>query len=94
MSDNASPNDMVRRGRRKTLTGIVVSDVADKTVVVKVERRIQHPVYKKMVRKSKRFMAHDQENSSGIGDTVKIIESRPISKNKKWRLAEIIEKAK
>ncbi len=81
-------------GRRKTLTGIVVSDVADKTVVVKVERRIQHPVYKKMVRKSKRFMAHDQENISGIGDTVKIIESRPISKNKKWRLAEIIEKAK
>jgi len=81
-------------GRRKTLTGIVVSDVADKTVIVKVERRIQHPVYKKMVRKSKRFMAHDQENSSGIGDTVRIIESRPISKNKKWRLAEIIEKAK
>ncbi len=81
-------------GRRKTLTGIVVSDVADKTVVVKVERRIQHPVYKKMVRKSKRFMTHDQENSSGIGDTVRIIESRPISKNKKWRLAEIIEKAK
>lgn len=94
MSGSASPNDMVRRGRRKTLTGIVVSDVADKTVIVKVERRIQHPVYKKMVRKSKRFMAHDQENSSGIGDTVKIIESRPISKNKKWRLAEIIEKAK
>lgn len=94
MSGSASPNDIVRRGRRKTLTGIVVSDVADKTVIVKVERRIQHPVYKKMVRKSKRFMAHDQENSSGIGDTVKIIESRPISKNKKWRLAEIIEKAK
>jgi len=94
VSGSASPNDMVRRGRRKTLTGIVVSDVADKTVIVKVERRIQHPVYKKMVRKSKRFMAHDQENSSGIGDTVKIIESRPISKNKKWRLAEIIEKAK
>lgn len=94
MSGSASPNDMVRRGRRKTLIGIVVSDVADKTVIVKVERRIQHPVYKKMVRKSKRFMAHDQENSSGIGDTVKIIESRPISKNKKWRLAEIIEKAK
>ena len=94
MSGSTSPNDMIRRGRRKTLTGIVVSDVADKTVIVKVERRIQHPVYKKMVRKSKRFMAHDQENSSGIGDTVKIIESRPISKNKKWRLAEIIEKAK
>jgi len=94
VSGSANPNDMVRRGRRKTLIGIVVSDVADKTVIVKVERRIQHPVYKKMVRKSKRFMAHDQENSSGIGDTVKIIESRPISKNKKWRLAEIIEKAK
>ena len=81
-------------GRRKTLTGIVVSDVADKTVVVKVERKIQHPVYGKMVRKSKKFMAHDKDNSGGIGDTVRIIESRPISKNKKWRLAEIIAKAK
>ena len=81
-------------GRRKTLTGIVVSDAPDKTVVVKVERKVQHPVYGKMVRKSNRFMAHDKDNSSAVGDTVKIIESRPISKNKKWRLAEIIEKAK
>ena len=85
---------MSDRGRRKTLTGIVVSDAPDKTVVVKVERKIQHPVYGKMVRKSSRFMAHDKDNSSAVGDTVKIIESRPISKNKKWRLAEIIEKAK
>jgi len=82
------------RGRRKTLTGIVVSDAADKTVVVKVERKIPHPRYGKMVRKSKRFMAHDKDNSSAVGDSVKIIESRPISKNKKWRLVEVIEKAK
>ena len=85
---------MSDRGRRKTLTGIVVSAAPDKTVVVKVERKIQHPVYGKMVRKSNKFMAHDKDNSSGVGDTVRIIESRPISKNKKWRLAEIIEKAK
>ena len=85
---------MSERGRRKTLTGLVVSAAPDKTVVVKVERKIQHPVYGKMVRKSNKFMAHDKDNSSGVGDTVRIIESRPISKNKKWRLAEIIEKAK
>ncbi len=81
-------------GRRKTLTGIVMSDVNDKTVVIKVERRFSHPKYGKMVRKSKRFMAHDKDNSCAVGDTVRITESRPISKLKKWRVSEIIEKAK
>ncbi len=81
-------------GRRKSLTGIVVSDKAEKTVIVKVERKIPHPRYGKMVRKSKRFMAHDNENKSHVGDTVRIIESRPMSKNKRWRVSEIVEKAK
>jgi len=81
-------------GRRKTLTGVVMSDVNDKTVVIKVERRFPHPKYGKMVRKSKRFMAHDEKNLCSMGDTVRIIESRPISKLKRWRVSEIIEKAK
>lgn len=81
-------------GRRKTLTGVVMSDVNDKTVVIKVERRFPHPKYGKMVRKSKRFTAHDENNSCSMGDTVRIIESRPISKLKRWRVSEIIEKAK
>ena len=81
-------------GRRKTLTGVVMSDVNDKTVIIKVERRFPHPKYGKMVRKSKRFMAHDENNSCSMGDTVRIIESRPISKLKRWRVSEIIEKAK
>ena len=81
-------------GRRKTLTGVVMSDINDKTVVIKVERRFSHPIYGKMVRKSKRFMAHDKDNSCSVGDKVRIIESRPISKLKKWRVTEIIEKAK
>ena len=81
-------------GRRKTLTGVVMSDVNDKTVVIKVERRFPHPIYGKMVRKSKRFMAHDKDNSCSVGDKVRIIESRPISKLKRWRVSEIIEKVK
>lgn len=81
-------------GRRKTLMGVVVSDANDKTVVIKVERRFPHPKYGKMVRKSKRFMAHDKDNSCTVGDKVRIIESRPISKLKRWRVSEIIEKAK
>jgi len=80
--------------RRKTLTGVVMSDVNDKTVIIKVERRFSHPKYGKMVRKSKRLMAHDKDNLCSVGDTVRIIESRPISKRKKWRVSEIIEKAK
>ena len=80
--------------RRKTLTGVVMSDVNDKTVVIKVERRFSHPKYGKMVRKSKRFMAHNKDNSCTVGDKVRIIESRPLSKLKRWRVSEIIEKAK
>ena len=85
---------MIDGGRRKTLTGIVVSDKSEKTGIVMVERKIAHPRDGKMVRKSKRFMAHDNENKSHVGDTVRIIETRPMSKLKRWRVSEIVEKAK
>ncbi len=83
-----------KRNVRKEKVGIVTSDKMDKSITVKVERRLQHPIYGKFVKKSTKFMAHDEENSCGIGDTVKIAETRPLSKNKRWRLVEIIERAK
>ncbi len=81
------------RGNRKTMSGIVVSDKMDKSVVVQVERLVQHPVYKKYIRRRKRFMAHDEKNACGVGDRVLIRESRPLSKTKSWRVAEVLEKA-
>ena len=78
----------------RTVTGKVVSDKMDKTITVLVERRVKHPVYGKFMNKSKKFGAHDEKNDCGIGDTVKIMETRPLSKNKRWRLVEIIERAK
>ena len=82
------------RGNRKERVGVVVSDVQDKTIVVKVDRRTPHPLYQKIVKVSKKFTAHDEKNEAGIGDTVKVMECRPLSKDKRWRLVEIIEKAK
>ena len=82
------------RGYRKTRTGIVVSDKMDKTVVVAVRTKVRHPLYGKMVNKTTKFKAHDENNECGIGDTVRIMETRPLSKDKRWRLVEIIEKAK
>ena len=82
------------RGNRKTRTGIVVSDKMDKTITVLVERRVKHPVYGKFIKKSTKFTAHDEKNDCGMGDTVRIMETRPLSKNKNWRLVEIIERAK
>ena len=82
------------RGRKKSWTGKVVSDKMDKAIVVIVERRVQHPVYKKYFKKTTRLMAHDEKNEAGIGDLVKIVECRPLSKRKSCRLVEIIEKAK
>jgi small subunit ribosomal protein S17 len=82
------------RGRRKTKIGEVVSNKMDKTVSVAVEKRIQHPVYKKFFKKTTKFMAHDEKNECNIGDKVKIMETRPLSKNKRWRLVEVIEKVK
>lgn len=82
------------RGQRKVMRGRVVSDAADKSIVVEVETRRQHPFFKKMVKKSKRFMAHDEQNECRVGDTVRIIETRPLSKRKRWRLVEVLERAK
>ena len=83
-----------QRGYRKTRIGVVVSDKMDKTVVVAIKTKVRHPLYGKMVNRTRKFKAHDEENQCGVGDTVKIMETRPISKDKRWRLVEIVEKAK
>ena len=85
---------MEQRGYRKTRIGVVVSDKMDKTVVVAIKTKVRHPLYGKMVNRTRKFKVHDEENLCGIGDTVKIMETRPISKDKRWRLVEIVEKAK
>ncbi|NLG16502.1 MAG: 30S ribosomal protein S17 [Fibrobacter sp.] len=85
---------MAERNNRKERIGVVVSDKMDKSVVVKIERNFMHPVYGRIVRTSTRYVAHDEKNESKIGDTVKIIETRPLSKTKRWRVGEILEKAK
>ncbi|GAC1655082.1 MAG: 30S ribosomal protein S17 [Gemmatimonadaceae bacterium] len=82
------------RRARKTRVGIVVSDKMQKTVVVMVERRMPHPVYGKMVTRTKKLKAHDEENSAKAGDRVRIMETRPLSKDKRWRLIEIVERAR
>lgn len=82
------------RGRRKVRLGTVVSDKMDKTVVVSVERQFAHPIYKKIMKRSARFKAHDETNDCKVGDKVRIMESRPISKDKRWRVVEILERAK
>ena len=82
------------RNRRKVRQGVVVSTAGDKTCVVKVEERKKHPLYGKMITQSTKFHAHDDKNEAGVGDTVSIMETRPLSKLKRWRLVEIVEKAK
>ena len=82
------------RGYRKTRIGIVTSDKMDKTIVVAVKDSVQHPLYKKILKRTKKFKAHDENNECGIGDTVRVMETRPLSHDKRWRLVEIIEKAK
>lgn len=84
----------INRNLRKVRVGTVISDKMDKSIVVAVNRRVKHPVYGKIVQKTSRFMAHDENNDCGLGDTVRIMETRPLSKRKRWRLVEIIEKAK
>ena len=83
-----------RTSRRKTRVGKVVSDKMDKTIVVAVEDRVQHPLYKKIIKRTYKLKAHDEENACGMGDRVRVMETRPLSKDKRWRLVEIIEKAK
>ena len=87
-------NNAPVRGFRKTRVGVVTSDKMDKTVVVAVRTKVRHPLYGKMVNKTTKFKAHDENNDCGIGDTVRIMETRPLSKDKRWRVVEIIEKAK
>ncbi|WOP18969.1 30S ribosomal protein S17 [Raineyella sp. LH-20] len=95
MSDqNQTAADAVERGRRKVLTGYVVSDKMQKTIVVTVEERKKHSLYGKVMRQTARYKAHDENNEAGIGDRVRIMETRPTSRTKRWRLVEIVEKAK
>jgi len=82
------------RNLRKQKTGVVVSNKMDKTIAVQVERRLMHPIYGKFVKRSKKFFAHDEENTCNLGDKVRIMETRPLSKKKRWRLVEILERAK
>ncbi len=85
---------IVERNLRKTKLGVVSSNRMDKTITVSVERKVKHPLYGKFVKKSTKFHAHDEKNECSIGDTVKIMESRPLSKTKRWRLVEVVEKVK
>lgn len=89
MSENT-----VSRNLRKVRIGRVVSDKMEKSITVSVERRVKHPIYGKFVKKTTKFVAHDENNDCGVGDTVRIMETRPLSKRKRWRLVEIIERAK
>jgi small subunit ribosomal protein S17 len=82
------------RARRKVRTGIVVSDGMDKTVLVRIDRKVRHPLYQKTVARSNKLAAHDPENDAHVGDTVRVMETRPLSKTKRWRVVEIVERAK
>ena len=85
---------MSERNLRKTRVGTVVSNKMDKTIVVAIKDNVQHPLYKKIIKKTVKLKAHDENNECGIGDTVKVMETRPLSKDKRWRLVQIVEKAK
>ena len=89
-----SENNTEERSRRKTREGLVVSDKMDKTVVVAVEDRVKHPLYGKVMRRTSKLKAHDEQNTCGIGDRVSIMETRPLSATKRWRVVEILERAK
>ncbi len=94
MTEKATTGSPARRGLRKQRVGRVVSNKMDKTVVVQVERLFSHPLYKKYLRRRKKFYAHDAANACQVGDTVRIVETRPLSRTKRWRVAEIVAKAK
>jgi small subunit ribosomal protein S17 len=82
------------RGRRKVRVGVVVSDKMDKTVLVRIDRRVRHPLYKKTVARANKLAAHDEHNDAHVGDLVRVVETRPLSKSKRWRVVEIVERAK
>jgi small subunit ribosomal protein S17 len=94
MSDATEKNQHTRTTRRKVRLGKVVSNRMDKSIIVAIERRVPHPIYKKYFRRTSRLMAHDEKREAGIGDMVRIMETRPLSKLKRWRLVEVVEKAK
>lgn len=83
-----------KRNLRKTRTGVVVSDKMDKTIVIAIKTKVKHPLYGKVLNKTSKLKVHDEENACGIGDTVRVMETKPLSKDKRWRLVEIMEKAK
>lgn len=87
-------NQYMERNLRKEKVGMVVSNKMQKSITIAVNRKVKHPIYGKFMNKTTKFMAHDEKNEAGIGDTVRIMETRPLSKSKRWRLVEIIEKAK
>jgi small subunit ribosomal protein S17 len=82
------------RGRRKLRTGVVVSDAMDKTVVIRIDRQVRHGLYAKTVRRSSKLAVHDENNEAHVGDTVRVMETRPLSKTKRWRIVEVVERAK
>jgi small subunit ribosomal protein S17 len=94
MSEILSETQTELRGRRKTRIGLVTSNKMDKSITVSVERKVKHPIYGKFLKKTTKFMAHDEKNECSIGDLVKIMETRPLSKSKCWRLVEVVEKVK
>ncbi len=87
-------SEQKRRGERKVREGLVVSDKMDKTIVVELEDRVKHPLYAKVIRRTSKVKAHDEANTAGVGDRVRLMETRPLSATKRWRLVEILEKAK
>jgi small subunit ribosomal protein S17 len=93
-TQQVSEETELSRGYRKVREGLVISDKMDKTVVVEVEDRVKHPKYGKVIRRTKKYKAHDGENACGVGDRVLLMETRPLSATKRWRVAEILEKAK
>jgi small subunit ribosomal protein S17 len=94
MAETVNTGAAAKRGARKTRLGLVVSDKMEKTVVVAIERRFPHPLYGKMVTRTKRLKAHNEDNSAKTGDRVRIMETRPLSKDKRWRVVEIVERAR
>jgi len=94
VSEQATETTAAERGRRKVRTGVVVSDAMDKTILVRIDRQVRHPLYGKTVRRSTKLAAHDETNDAHVGDTVRVVETRPLSKSKRWRLVEIVERAK
>ena len=95
MNDPMSTKDIASdRARRKVRVGVVVSDGMDKSVVVRIDRQVRHPLYGKTVRRSSKLAAHDEQNDAHVGDTVRITETRPVSKTKRWRVVEVVERAK